>query len=173
MTIGPRGAHTVVVGTALLVLAVVLGIAGALGLRRRAGTGFVAAALPRADVGGDDLTDLADLDAAFDRVCAAHAHEMGILLGARLTQLVDRQVPVRAIRQAPGERTVRVCFADGTVLLARGHVPGDLGKLAWALHAHSVQLAGYSRDERGTNLDFRWRPDHRLAALAVGLDQPD
>jgi hypothetical protein len=155
------------VGTWLVLAALVIGAVGAIRLRRAAtpvATAASAEGLP---------PDLADLDEAFDRVLAAHSHELGVLLASRLRQLVHRRVPVRAIRQAPGERTVRVCFADGTVVLARGHAPGDFAKVAWALHGRPVRLAGFSSDEAGTHLDFRWSPDQRIAAVAVGLDQPD
>ncbi len=152
----------------LLLGALVVGGLGAVRLRQRpapAGTSEAApAGLP---------ADLANLDAAFDRLCAAHSHELGILLAARLSQLVHRRVPVRAIRQAPGERSVRVCFADGTVVLARGNAPGDFARVAWALHGRPVHLAWFSSDEAGTHLDFRWSPDQRIGAVAVGLDQPD
>lgn len=152
-------------GPWIVLAALVVGGLGAVRLRRRPST----ASGPPNDL----PPDLADLDAAFDRVCAAHSHELGILLAARLSQLVSRRVPVRAIRQAPGERAVRVCFADGTVVLARGHTPGDFARIAWALHGRPVRLAGFSTEESGTHLDFRWSPDQRMAAVAVGLDQPD
>ena len=165
---GQVDAHTGCVGTWFLLLVLVVGGLGAIRLRRGRSSPLP---LPVGRAAVD--SDLTDLDAVFDRVCAAHAHELGILLGARLTQLVHRQVPVRAIRQAPGARAVRVCFADGTVVLARGHAPGDFARIAWALHGQSVRLAAFATDEDGTHLDFRWRPDHRMAAVAVGLDQPD
>jgi len=156
----------------LLLGALVVGSLGAVRLRQRpapaaaseAASGAAPAGLP---------ADLANLDAAFDRLCAAHSRELGILLAARLSQLVHRRVPVRAIRQAPGERSVRVCFADGTVVLARGNAPGDFARVAWALHGRPVHLAWFSSDEAGTHLDFRWSPDQRIGAVAVGLDQPD
>jgi len=153
------------VSTWLVLGVLVVGGLGAVRLRHRP--------TPPAASPEDLAPDLADLDAAFDRLCAAHSHELGILLAARLSQLVSRRVPVRAIRQAPGERAVRVCFADGTVVLARGHAPGDFARVAWALHGRPVRLAGYSSDEVGTHLDFRWSPDQRIGAVAVGLDQPD
>ena len=161
-------AHTGRVANWFFLLVLVVGGLGAIRLRRRTSSPPLPPAGPAAEV-----SDLTDLDAAFDRVCAAHSHELGILLRARLSQLVQRQVPVRAIRQAPGDRAVRVCFADGTVVLARGHAPGDFAQIAWALHGQSVRLAAFATDEDGTHLDFRWRPDHRMAAVAVGLDQPD
>ena len=164
----PVDAHTGRVVTWFFLLVLAVGGLGAIRLRR----GRSSSPPPPAGRAAE-VNDLTDLDAAFDRVCAAHSHELGILLCARLTQLVHRRVPVRAIRQAPGDRSVRVCFADGTVVLARGHSPGDFARIAWAMHGQSVRLAAFATDEDGTHLDFRWRPDHRMAAVAVGLDQPD
>jgi len=152
----------------LLLGALVVGGLGAVRLRQRPAPAAASEAAP-----AGLPADLASLDAAFDRLCAAHSHELGILLAARLSQLVRRRVPVRAIRQAPGERSVRVCFADGTVVLARGNAPGDFARVAWALHGRPVHLAWFSSDEAGTHLDFRWSPDQRIGAVAVGLDQPD
>ena len=140
------------------------GVLGAVRLRRPQ---------PSATAPADAAPAVDDLDAAFDRVCADHGHELGVLLGARLRQLVGRRVPVRAIRRAPGDRAVRVCFADGTVVLARGQAPGDFARIAWAMHGQSVRLVGFHPDEQGLQLDFRWAPDQRVEAIAVGLDQPD
>lgn len=114
-----------------------------------------------------------ELGAALDRVWAEHADDAGTLLDARLRQLVRRGVPARAIRRAPGGRAVRVVFADGTVVLCRGTGRGDFGRLGMALLHHSVRLGGYAHHVDGTRLEFRWNPDQRLAAVAVGLDQPD
>lgn len=176
--------HTEGVGTALLVLALLAGGLGAVRLRRgaaRPDTGTAAAASAvtaatpaptpgRADPGADETIDL---DAAFDRVLADHAHELGELLQLRLRNLVDRQVPVRGIRPAPGSHTARVCFADGTVVLARSASHGDLVLLVRGMHLGSVRLAGFSREGQVTRLDLRWRTGQRVALLAVGLDQPD
>ncbi len=159
-------------GTWLVLLALGAGVLGAIRLRRPQPSGAFKAA-PAGQAPAAQARVVEDLDDAFERVCAAHGHEVGILLGARLHQLVLRGVPVRAIRRAPGERAVRVCFADGTVVLARGQVPGDFARIAWAMHGQSVRLAQFHSAEQGLQLDFRWAPDQRLAAIAVGLDQPD
>jgi hypothetical protein len=110
---------------------------------------------------------------ALERVWAEHAHDAETLLYARLHQLVQRGVPVRAIRRSPGGRTVRVVFADNTVVLCQGTGTGDFGRLGMAMHRGAVQLGAYAQEEAGTRLEFRWSPDQRLAAVAVGLDQPD
>jgi hypothetical protein len=110
---------------------------------------------------------------ALERVWAEHAHDAETLLYARLHQLVQRGVPVRAIRRAPGNQVVRVVFADNTVVLCQGTGTGDFGRLGLAMHRSAVRLGRYVHEEDGTRLEFRWNPDQRLAAVAVGLDQPD
>jgi hypothetical protein len=113
------------------------------------------------------------LDEALERVWAEHAHDAETLLDARLHQLVQRGVPVRALRRAPGGRVVRVVFADNTVVLCQGTGTGDFGRLGLAMHRSAVRLAEFVHEETGTRLEFRWNPGQRLAAVAVGLDQPD
>lgn len=134
---------------------------------------------------GDDARGLGDtgdasdpvgpeaLAAALERVWAEHAGDADTLLAARLRLLVHRGVPARALRPAPGARTVRVVFADGTVVLCRGTGQGDFGRLGLAMLHHSVRLGSFGSASDGTRLEFRWHPDQRLAAVAVGLDQPD
>jgi len=113
------------------------------------------------------------LHEALERVWAEHAHDAETLLDARLHQLVQRGVPVRALRRAPGGRVVRVVFADNTVVLCQGSGTGDFGRLGLAMHRSAVRLGGFTHEETGTRLEFRWNPGQRLAAVAVGLDQPD
>ena len=113
------------------------------------------------------------LDEALERVWAEHASSAEALLYARLHQLVQRGVPVRAIRRAPGGQVVRVVFADNTVVLCQGSGTGDFGRLGLAMHRSAVRLEGYAQEETGTRLEFRWNPGQCLAAVAVGLDQPD
>jgi hypothetical protein len=113
------------------------------------------------------------LHEALERVWAEHAHGAETLLDARLHQLVQRGVPVRALRRAPGGRAVRVVFADNTVVLCRGTGTGDFGRLGLAMHRSAVRLGEFAHEESGTRLEFCWNPGQRLAAVAVGLDQPD
>jgi len=113
------------------------------------------------------------LHEALERVWAEHSRSAETLLYARLHLLVQRGVPVRAIRRAPGGQVVRVVFADNTVVLCHGTGSGDFGRLGMAMHRSAVRLGGYAHVETGTRLEFRWPPDQHLAAVAVGLDQPD
>ncbi len=197
MANGHRVPHTDGVATALIVVALLIGGLGAIRWRRRGGAigpaGGKLVDLPAAAVKApplkrsgkkptlpvvpaDDLlagsADVDDLDAVFDRVLESHSRELGILLASRLQRLVDRRVPVRAIREAPGTSAARVCFADGTIVLARGVVPGDFVRIAWGIHASSVWLEGFSRVDATTRLDLRWH-EGRVAVVALGLDQPD
>ena len=146
-----------------------LGSGSAADRRRTTGRGRDATNDPADD---QDHVDV-ELQAALDRVWNEHAHDADTMLDARLRQLIDRGVPIRALRPAPGGRAIRVVFADGTVLLCRGTGQGDFGRLGLALTTTSVRLGGFARTDSGTRLEFRWHPDHRLAAVAVGLDQPD
>jgi hypothetical protein len=59
------------------------------------------------------------------------------------------------------------------VVLCHGTGSGDFGRLGMAMHRSAVRLGGYAHVETGTRLEFRWPPDQHLAAVAVGLDQPD
>lgn len=147
--------------------------AGALGPGSTSGPGNTSGAGGLADAPGPESADTDDLDAAFDRVLAAHSHELGILLGSRLQRLVDRRVPVRSISEAPGTMAVRVGFADGTVVLAKGVVPGDFVRIAWGIHISSVRLHAFNRIDTTTHLDLRWQPNGAVGIVALGLDQPD
>ncbi|MEO7061884.1 MAG: hypothetical protein ABI083_19385 [Lapillicoccus sp.] len=150
--------------------------AGALGPGSTSGSGNTSGpgdAGGPADAPGPESADTDDLDAAFDRVLAAHSHELGILLGSRLQRLVDRRVPVRSISEAPGTMAVRVGFADGTVVLAKGVVPGDFVRIAWGIHISSVRLHAFNRIDTTTHLDLRWQPNGAVGIVALGLDQPD
>lgn len=170
--------------TGLLVLGALAGVLGLARARRARPPSSVAPSTPGAAPAGepsppadrpDDggLPGDAALDEAFDAVLAAHAHELGDLLETRLRGLVARRVPVRAVRRAPGTHTARVCFADGTVVLARSAGGRDLVALVMGMQRGSVLLAGFTREERGTRLDLRSRSGRPLALLALGLDQPD
>jgi len=142
--------------------------------RRRAGgaePGQTPGTAPLPDASTFPVDD--ELNAAFDAVLAAHAHELGDLLEMRLRGLIARQVPVRAIRPAPGTHTARICFADGTVVLARSGSGRELSAIVLGMQSGSVVVSGFTREDPLTRLDLRSRAGRPLALLAIGLDQPD
>lgn len=167
-------------GHALLVVGLVVGVLGALRWRlgRRATRdvplGPRASPPPPGQAPARPAVGLdPGLDEALSAVLDAHGSLVGDLLEQRLRGLVARQVPVRAIRPAPGVRTGRVCFADGTVVLARSAQGSELAAVAMAMHRSSILLTGYARDGGVTRLDLRGRGGQPMALLALGLDQPD
>lgn len=154
----------------VVLLLALVALAAAIRWRRRAAVDPAPPAGPPAE--DADHVDV-ELQEALDRVWNEHAHDADTMLDARLRQLIDRGVPIRALRPAPGGRAIRVVFADGTILLCRGTGQGDFGRLGLALTTTSVRLGGFAHSDSTCRLEFRWHPDHRLAAVAVGLDQPD
>ncbi|HEX2705415.1 MAG TPA: hypothetical protein VHM65_06625 [Candidatus Lustribacter sp.] len=118
--------------------------------------------------------DLAELDAAFAEISAESGVSVSVLLAARLQPLIARKVPIRAIRAASGPRSVRVQFADGTVVRARGTRAGDMGVLAQEVLQHSVRLTALSHETGQTHLVFSGPQTRRpIGAIALGLDQPE
>ena len=72
-------------------------------------------------------------------------------------------------------RAARLRFADGTTVVVKSVVPGDVAVLALAMRHGSVRPAACTTDLDGsTQLLFTWLGGHReLALRVVGLDQPD
>lgn len=129
---------------------------------------------PMAGPVANAVVDEAELEAIFDRATRDFDGAMLALLTARLRPVVLRGVPVKAVRPAPAPSTARVMFADGTVVIARGYRPGDLGQLSVSvLTQPSVCLVSYSRENDVTRLEFVLSRGRRLCAVAVGLDQAD
>jgi len=138
-------------------------------------TGRVARPLPagrstRPDV---DPRDAAELELMFARVSSTN--ELASRLSWRLRLLAQRAVPARSLEPAPVPRAARLRFADGTTVVVRGAVPGDLGVLAMAMQHCSVRPTTCSTTSDGsTNLALAWAGGHRRLSLqVVGLDQPD
>lgn len=157
---------------ALAVIALVLGLAAAIGggLRSRAR----ATQRSPVTVAAGRAVDEAEIDVLFAQTSHDFDAAMLALLTARLRPVVLRGVPVHAVRPAPAPRTARVLFADGTVVIARGYRPGDLGQLSvGVLTQPPVCLVSYSRENDVTRLEFVISPDRRLSAVAVGIDQAD
>jgi hypothetical protein len=96
-------------------------------------------------------------------------------LSSRLEPLVQRGIPPRAIEAAPVPRAARVRFADGTTVLVKVAVPGELGNLALTMRHGSLKPAGWTTDPDGSaRLLLSLADPHRPLSLhVVGLDQPD
>jgi hypothetical protein len=96
-------------------------------------------------------------------------------LSSRLQPLVQRGVPPRAIEAAPAPRAARLRFADGTTVLVKVAVPGELGTLALTMRQGSLKPAGWTTHPDGSaHLLLTCPVEHRCLSLhVVGLDQPD
>ncbi|MCE0487431.1 hypothetical protein [Ornithinimicrobium sediminis] len=125
---------------------------------------------PDLPLSADDEQDLERMFAEVDREEAAHLRR---LLEVRMGDVIRRQVPVRAIRQAPARSVARICFSNGDVVLATSRRPGDFLHMATAMLRTSVTLAELSPGDQGPALRFTWRGGGTLEVIAVGLDQAD
>ena len=72
-------------------------------------------------------------------------------------------------------RTARLRFADGTTVLVKVDVPGELGTLAVIMRRGSLKPAALKTDFDGSaRLLLSCSDEHRGVSLhVVGLDQPD
>ncbi len=120
-----------------------------------------------------DPDEAAEIDARLAAVladCGDHRTNLAI----RLQPLVERRVPARCIEAAPHLRALRIRFADGTTVLARGTEPGQVAMLAAQIRHRSLPPAACTIDEDGTHLLFGWPGRRRaLSILVTGMDQPD
>lgn len=119
---------------------------------------------------GEDQADLEAMFAAVDE--DVQDHLLG-LLEVRMRGVMLRQVPVRVIRTSPAPSVARICFSDGTIVLATTRRPGQLIQMALAMVRTSVTLDAFEITNDGPSLRFGWRPDGELEVIAVGLDQAD
>jgi len=121
-----------------------------------------------------ELADVRELDARFALIDGEERRLRDRRLGTRLDRLVERRVPVRSIEAAPALHAACIRFADGTELLVKGERPGDAGVLAmWVRHGSVVPL---SKSSDGGTLRLVFGTSfgpQRLAALVIGLSQPD
>jgi hypothetical protein len=133
--------------------------------RRSARTAF--------QVQGLDPADASEIEAMLNAVSTAGDFPLRLL--RRLNPLVQRCVPPRAIEAAPVPRAARLRFADGTSVVVKSAVPGDVGVLALAMRHGSVKPAACTTGPDGcTRLVFTWPGRHKeLSLRVVGLDQPD
>jgi len=118
--------------------------------------------------------DAPEIDAMLSAVSASMG-DIAPRLSRHLAPLVQRSVPPRAIEAAPVPKAARLRFADGTSVVVKSAVPGDVGVLALAMSRGSVRPAACTTDsEGGVRLVFTWPGSHRhLSLRVVGLDQPD
>lgn len=119
------------------------------------------------------LDDTSDLEARFAAIFDEASRTVEVLVEARLDVLRHRRVPLRAVRPAPGPHAARLCFANGTVVLAHGSRPGELYNLAIGVQHHTICLESWARVPEGLTLHFAWRPKGSAKLVAVGLDQAD
>ncbi len=114
---------------------------------------------PRATVGEEDADpgDVAELDRRLAAIDAEHRRERDRQLVARLRPLIERQVPVRCVEPVRSLRAARLRFADGTAVLVRGELAGDVGVLAAWTMRQTVLPRRCSTDQDGTHLELRSR----------------
>lgn len=155
---------------ALLALALVLGLMVARAVRDRSARPRTGARAPQDALAPQDESDLAREFAAVEEELGATRQR---LLARRLEVLRTRQIPLRAVRPAPGPRTGRLVFADGTVVIARARRPGELYVMAVQLHDHAVCLESFTAADEGTVLRMVWPPEGSAELVALGLDQAD
>ena len=118
-------------------------------------------------------TDVAELAARFASVDAEEADARDARLVRRLRPLVERRVPLRQVEAVWGLAATRLLFADGTAVVVRGVIAGDVGVLAMWVRATSVPVTGCVHGDRGVELVFTQpRGRRRLSVLVTGLDQP-
>ncbi|HTW06503.1 MAG TPA: hypothetical protein VME46_03280 [Acidimicrobiales bacterium] len=132
----------------------------------------------RTDPLGAPLGARADEGAEIDALLAAvgaGSQELALKLSLHLSPLLKRGVPPRWVEGAPVARAARLHFADGTTVMVKGAVPGDVGVLAVAMRRRSVHTAAFATGPEGkTQLLFTWSGGrHRLWLQVLGLDQPD
>jgi len=120
-----------------------------------------------------DPLDEYDLDERFAAIAADRLDEQGELIAAHVTPVVRRGVPVRRVEPVAGLRSSRLHFADGTSLLARGEVAGDVAVLAQALQRHRVAPASCVRAPDGVHVHFQWGVRRGVGVVVTGLDQPE
>jgi hypothetical protein len=129
---------------------------------------------PARDPSGLDPVDLADID---QRLAAVHrdaAHDRDLRLAVLLHRLVDKGVPLRVVEPVPSLRTARMRFADGTAVLVRGDVRGDVAVLAGWMRDGSIVPTACSTRGDGTHLVLRSRCHaHPVSVRVTGMDQPD
>lgn len=124
---------------------------------------------------GDSFGDLfdEDLQAALEAAAAEHRDAIaGHLLGA-LTRAQHRRTPLRGAEAFGSDGTVRLRFADGTTVLARGDGEGGLGFAAVAVLRGTAVLLTDVRDNGSSVVAaLQWDTRRRVDIEIIGGDQP-
>ena len=121
----------------------------------------------------DDLFD-EDLHAALDAAAAEHHAALTSHLSAALTRVSNRGTPLRGAERYGSDGAVRLRFADGTTVLARGDGKGGLGFAAVAvIRGSAVLLTDVHDDGSGVHAVLVWDRRHHVAIEVLGGDQPD
>lgn len=115
-----------------------------------------------------------DLDQSFAEVEADLRMGRDMLVLEHLLLVMRRRCPVTAVRKSPVEGTGRVCFADGTTVIAATRPAGHLSQLAVALLRGRVLLESVRAVGDGVEMVFsQQQGSGRFTAYAIGLDQED
>ena len=125
------------------------------------------------DSGSDVQLLEEDLEASFAEVEADLRTDRDILVLERLLLVLRRRCPVASVRRSPAEGTGRVCFANGTTVLAATRPPGHLSELAVAVMRGRVLLESVRAVGDGVEMVFAAKGGGHLIAYAIGLDQED
>ncbi|MBB1516355.1 hypothetical protein H5398_10290 [Tessaracoccus sp. MC1679] len=121
----------------------------------------------------DDLFD-DDLHAALDATAAEHRASLTRHLVADLSRVQNRGTPLRGAEGYGSDGVVRLRFADGTTVLARGDGKGGLGFAAVAvIRGSAVLLAGVHDDGLTVHAVLAWDRRHHVRIEIIGSDQPD
>lgn len=119
------------------------------------------------DLAADDFAELTEIGR---RVAAEYGASSPAVIRLNLARLVNRRVPVRAIRAGGSQEIAALCFADGTVVLIRGFHTGDLGRLAVRAVLQQLTFEDYRSGRDGVIMDLAG-PRERVSVLAVGVDR--
>lgn len=114
--------------------------------------------------------DVAELTEIGRQVAAEYGASSPAVIRLTLARLVNRRVPVRAIRAGGSQEVAALCFADGTVVMIRGFRSGDLGRLAVRALLQQLTFEDYHSGRDGVIIDLAG-PRERVSVLAVGLDR--
>lgn len=120
----------------------------------------------------EDLFD-EDLHAALERAAAEHRAVLTRHLLAGLSRVRNRGTPLRGAEAFDSSGTVRLRFADGTTVLARGDGKGGLALAAVAaLQGHPVLLTAVEDDGLAVHAVLSWPRRHHVTIEVLGDDQP-